>query len=235
MTASLRSTLLPIVRHCATIERANGDKCAVDEQLEIECRMRLSPEEFYALFAKLASTDANVLTQLGATKQRDAVYRPPRDARQASRNGSAGANVRPYRSRLCYHPTLAEPLFGVEKHTLLNAERTLVRISESIEMRVDASREVYVDAKSVLDSDASGASQFMYWRSKDRRSFVLQRDAPLWQLDLTHIVEHRDAAQTDAKVQYELEFELAPSALAKAEPNEAVEQLQRLLAFVLGA
>lgn len=223
---TLRATVLPIIRHCSALTRATTAAPAADEQIEIECRLRLEAEEFYALFTMLAQSPPTAVTSLGAVRQRDAIYRLPAQRRRES------GSWRDYRSRLCYHPTLNELLFAVEKQKMLSAERTIVQLSDAISLRVDASKEIYTDSTHLLDP--RHGAELLYWRGKDRRSFMLP-DAAHWQIDLTRVVQYRDAERlSDASVQYEVEFELAHWALRTAEPGEMMTQLERVVKFVLG-
>jgi len=222
---SLRATVLPIIRHCATLVRGISAP-VVDEQIEVECRMRLDTHTFYALFSMLAAAKPDVVTPLGAVQQRDAIYRVPQAARRRDESWHEK------RSRVCYHPTLNEPLFAVEKLRMLAAERTIITLANDIFLRVDAQKEVFSDPNTVLE--AAREAKLVNWRAKDRRSFVL-RQAPHWQIDMTRVVEYADRfGADDGSVLYELEFELSQRALRTAEPGEMMTQLEHVVKFVLG-
>lgn len=221
---SLRKTVLPIIRHCATLTR-KATAPSVDEQIELECRMQLTAAEFYATF-KMLSLSPDVRS-LGTVRQRDAIYRMTPEARRRG----ATSTPREARARLCYHPTLNEPLFAVGKRSMLTADRTEVVFSDALRFRVDAQAETYSDASTLLD--APGAT-LLYWRAKDRRSFALAA-APHWRIDLTHITKYSDSVDfSDATVLYELEFELTQEALRAADTEEMMAQLERVVRVVLG-
>jgi hypothetical protein len=214
---ALRPQALPIIRHCSQLTR--NIKPVVDEQIEVECRVRIEGGDFFALFSMMTDAVARAdLKYLGAVKQRDAIYRLPRRDR---------------RTRICYHPTLNEPLFSVEKRSMLTDGAIDIKLANDYTLRIDAQKETFRDAGFVLKrTDA----QRTYWRAKDRRSYVLVA-APLWQIDLTHVTQYNDGDDADnehARVHYELEFELCQWALLKAPIDDMISQLESVVKFTLG-
>jgi len=228
MTASLRTTLLPIVRHCFTLPASPEN-----EQIEVELRVPLDGSEFYALFTMLSMESSDVVTSLGATKQDDAIFsdaeQPINTTSKHRRDRSRATSAS--RTRTVHTPDAERlPLFTVEKRRMLQ-NCPMVPLSNDLTIRIDVQREIFTPPI------AHRPELFEYWRCKDRRSFVLTQ-APLWQIDLTRIVEYRlDERDADARVKYELEFELLQAALHSARTStaeETVEQLERVIKFVLG-
>jgi hypothetical protein len=206
---TLFSTLLPIVRHCSSTAQQYR---ALPQFIEIECRVLLEPAEFFATVQMLAG-DAE-FEFVGATKQRDAIL-------QTNTGGNAG------KLRTSYAFDSNEPLFTIEKRDMLAAGRVTLPVG-AFEMRVSAERECY------LQTHIDTTTPPLFWRGKDRRTFVCRQAAPAWHIDFTRAVNYRDSPdEWNARVAYELEFELQQSALLSEEPEKIVHQLEHIVDIIL--
>ena len=214
---TLRTELLPIVRHCCVVVRETRTNLPPNEQIEVELRVALEAREFYALFDMLAQRPTTVRA-LGATKQRDAIHHRSAHGQQS------------LRARTCYAiEPHTPPLFAVVKRDMLTSP-SAVGLGD-FELKISAHREIYSDGMW-----ADGKQHDVHiWRVKDRRSFVLI-ERPAWQIDLTRTVQYRaEDGEANAFVRYELEFELTQEALHGTQTAlELVEQLEVVTKLVLG-
>jgi hypothetical protein len=207
---TLFSTVLPVVRHCSKSAR---QRTRPNEFIEIECRVYLRPEEFFAT-VQLLSTHPS-FTFINSTKQRDAVFatRQKHDARKV---------------RITFPVDNDVPLFTIEKHDMLTNGRLSVSVGE-FDVKVSVERECYQKPRAI-----HAEVKPLFWREKDRRTFVCMGLAPDWHVDLTHVIKYMNSVdEPNARVTYELEFELQQRGLLTEEPDALAHQLENVIHLIL--